>query len=89
MAKIVALGVRHLLIDLPSVDPLSDGGTLAAHRVFWGVPTGGKERPRDISRTITELIFVPNEVPDGPYILNLQVPRLRTDAAPSRPLLFA
>jgi len=31
--------------------------------------------------------LVPDEVADGRYFLNLQVPRLASDAAPSRPSL--
>ena len=34
MEAIVALGVNHLLIDLPSVDPEFDQGKLIAHRIF-------------------------------------------------------
>jgi hypothetical protein len=38
--------------------------------------------------TITELAFVPDDVKDGLYLLNLQVAPFDNDAAPSRPLLF-
>lgn len=84
------LGVEHLLVDLPSVDREDDGGSLAAHRVFFGVDdarvlvdSGGARR------TITEMVFVPDSVPDGGYLLNLQLPAFMLDAAPSRPILFA
>jgi hypothetical protein len=40
------------------------------------------------SSTITELIFVPDLVADGFYMLNFQVPNLRTDAVPSRPVIY-
>ncbi len=76
-------GVKHLLIDLPSVDRESDNGILAFHHSFWQVP----ENPR-FDRTITELIFVPTEVEDGDYILELQVASFANDAAPSRPVLY-
>ncbi len=76
-------GIQHLLIDLPSIDPESDGGALAAHRAFWAFP----EQPRR-QATITELIYVPAEVTDGLYLLELQVPAFHLDAAPSRPLLY-
>lgn len=76
-------GVRHLLIDLPSVDPERDGGALAAHKAFWGVP----DAPRH-GATITELIAVPAWATDGLYLLNLQVAALENDASPSRPVLF-
>lgn len=77
------LGVKHLLIDLPSVDRESDGGVLAFHHKYWGVP----DKP-DMERTITELIYVENEIPDGEYILNLQVAPFVNDASPSRPVLY-
>jgi len=77
------LGVDHLLLDLPSVDKEVDGGALAAHRAFWNYPGN----PR-MHATITEFIYVPDSVADGPYILNLQVAPFENDAAPSRPILF-
>ncbi|HZH85932.1 MAG TPA: cyclase family protein [Brumimicrobium sp.] len=77
------LGVKHLLIDLPSVDKESDNGVLAFHHGFWEVPSN----PR-FDRTITEMIFVPNTVEDGEYFMNLQVAPFENDAAPSRPVIF-
>lgn len=80
---------RHLLVDLPSVDREEDQGQLPNHHDFWAVPhgehaaTAGSE-----GRTITELIYVPEHVVDGHYLLNLQVPALLTDAAPSRPTIY-
>ena len=41
-----------------------------------------------VNSTITELIYVPNNVADGEYLLNLQVASFDTDASPSRPILF-
>jgi kynurenine formamidase len=76
-------GVKHLLIDLPSVDRELDGGVLAFHHGFWGVP----ENPQ-LDKTITEFIFVPDEVKDGRYLLNLQVAPFENDAAPSRPVIY-
>jgi len=76
-------GVRHLLIDLPSIDPEVDGGALAAHRAFWQYP----ENPF-LHATITELIYVPDHIADGLYLLNLQVAAFEMDAAPSRPVLY-
>lgn len=78
------IGINHLLIDLPSVDREEDGGALAAHKAFWQYP----ENPR-MDATITELIFVPNHVADGAYLLNLQVAPIENDASPSRPVLYA
>jgi kynurenine formamidase len=90
-------GIMHLLTDFPSVDPEDDEGRLSAHHEWWGVPQRvmggnvlnvGAAHPR-LGATITELIYVSEEVADGFYVLNLQVPNLRTDAVPSRPILFA
>ncbi|HMU15082.1 MAG TPA: cyclase family protein [Flavobacteriales bacterium] len=78
------IGIRHLLIDTPSVDRESDDGVLSAHHAFWDHPAN-----TDLERTITEMIFVPNEVHDGDYLLELQLPRFMNDAAPSRPVLYA
>ena len=83
MQRIVDAGVQHLLIDLPSVDREEDGGALAAHHLFWNVPA-----EPNFQKTITELIYVPNEIADGMYVLNLQVSNFANDAAPSRPMLF-
>jgi hypothetical protein len=75
--------VEHLLIDLPSVDKEKDGGELLAHRAFWNFE--GKMRKQ---ATITELIYVPNNIKDGTYFLNLQVAPFENDASPSRPVLY-
>jgi kynurenine formamidase len=83
MQRIVDAGVQHLLVDLPSVDREEDGGALAAHHLFWNVPV-----EPNFQKTITELIYVPNEIADGTYVLNLQVSNFANDAAPSRPMLF-
>ncbi len=76
-------GFLHLILDLPSVDREKDEGELAGHHIFWQVP----DAP-NFSRTITELVFIPDEVPDGRYLLDLQVAPFQNDASPSRPLLF-
>lgn len=83
MLYLVERGTKHLLIDLPSVDRELDGGLLEAHHLFWVV--GGEER-RDCS--ITELIYVPSEVEDGVFYLNLQFPPFENDASPSRPVIY-
>lgn len=79
-----SIGVKHLLLDLPSVDREEDGGVLAAHHAFWDYP-----HVIDLERTITELLHVPPGIRDGEYLLELQLPHLMNDAAPSRPVLYA
>jgi kynurenine formamidase len=90
MAWLAEHGVRHLLVDLPSVDPEEDGGALAAHRAFWGLPPGSQSaaEARYPEASITELIQVPAECADGRYMLNLSLAPMQGDAVPSRPILF-
>ena len=76
-------GVKHLLIDLPSVDKEKDDGELLAHNAFWN--TSGELR---LDATITEFIFVPNSVEDGKYFLNLQIAPFENDATPSKPVIY-
>lgn len=90
MEFIVKSGVRHLLVDTPSIDRMFDEGKLSNHRIFWGVDAGSFNADNSARRnaTITELIYVPEDVPDGEYLLNLQVAPFNSDAAPSRPIIF-
>lgn len=76
-------GYYHLLTDLPSVDRESDGGALTAHRIFWQTE---KSIRRD--RTITEMAYVNKSIPDGLYLLDIQIAALHLDASPSRPVLY-
>lgn len=77
------MGVKHLLIDTPSVDQEEDGGALLSHHAFWNVP----KNPR-MDCSITELIYVPNEIKDGTYLLNLSFASFENDASPSKPVLY-
>jgi len=76
-------GIKHLLIDLPSVDKEKDDGKLLSHNAFWN--TSGKLR---MDATITEFIYVPNAVEDGEYLLNLMIAPFENDATPSKPILY-
>jgi len=83
------LCIEHLVVDLPSIDRMADNGILGNHRIFWGDGQNAKgEINPDSIKTITELVFIPNEVQDGFYFLNIQLPHFKCDAAPSRPLLI-
>jgi len=77
------IGIKHLLLDLPSVDREVDGGELNAHRKFW---FSGHDDDQDC--TITEMVFVEDHIKDGIYLLNLQTAPFENDATPSRPVLF-
>ena len=76
-------GIKHLLIDLPSVDKEKDDGKLLSLNAFWN--TDGALR---MEATITEFIYVPNEVEDGEYLLNLMIAPFENDATPSKPVLY-
>ena len=76
-------GIKHLLIDLPSVDKEKDEGRLLAHKAFWNYPKNTRH-----DATITELIYVPAKIEDGRYFLNLQIASFENDATPSKPVLY-
>lgn len=84
------IGIKHLLIDLPSVDREEDEGKLLAHKAFWNVKntTIVNEEAR-LDCTITELIYVDDSVSDGTYLLNLQIASFENDASPSKPILYS
>lgn len=83
-AKAIAdAGIKHLLIDLPSVDPEVDGGKLVAHRAFWNFPANTR-----FDATITELIYVDSSINDGNYLLNLMIAPFENDASPSKPVIY-
>ncbi|NNE13377.1 MAG: cyclase family protein [Saprospiraceae bacterium] len=75
--------IKHLLIDLPSVDREEDGGMLLAHNSFWKTKT-----EIAIDKTITEMIYVDNAYEDGLYLLNIHTISVDIDASPSKPILF-
>ncbi len=76
------IGVKNLLIDLPSIDKEKDEGEVRNHKIFFDYDQAGNQN------TITELIYISDAVLDGDYLLNLQVMPIENDAAPSRPVLF-
>lgn len=76
-------GIKHWLVDLPSVDKERDNGELLSHHAFWN--TSGTIRK---DATITELIYVSNTIEDGMYMLNLQIAPFENDASPSKPILY-
>jgi kynurenine formamidase len=84
MDWIVANQIEHLLVDVPSVDKEQDEGKLLAHKSFWQFPFDTRK-----NATITELIYVPNHIQDGYYLVNLQYYPFPMDASPSRPLIYA
>lgn len=83
-AWLVEIGIKHLLLDLPSVDREKDEGKLLAHHAFWNYPAATR-----LDCTITELIYVDDKIKDGHYLLNLQITALENDASPSKPVLYS
>lgn len=81
--QLAQIGIKHLVIDLPSVDPELDEGKLSAHHAFWQYPS----YPR-LDATITEMAYINNQITDGIYLLNLQIASLETDASMSKPVLY-
>ncbi len=77
------IGIKHLLIDLPSVDKEKDSGKLVAHKAFWNYPDNLR-----LDATITEFIYVKNKIKDGLYLLNLQIASIENNATLSKPILF-
>lgn len=88
-AYIRECGIKHLLIDMPSVDRESDEGRLVAHKAFWNVKDiNDLNADARHDATITEMVYVNDEVKDGSYLLNLQIASFENDASPSKPVLY-
>lgn len=81
--RIRDLGVLHFITDLPSVDREEDGGKLAAHKAFWNYPT-----TLDRTRTITEMVYIPDYAKDGRYTVMIQSLPIDLDVSPSRVVIF-
>jgi arylformamidase len=77
------INVKHVLLDMPSIDKEEDSGKLLAHHAFWNYP----DKPRT-DCTITELIYVEDKIKDGHYLLNLQIASFDNDASPSKPVIY-
>jgi len=95
MDLIVQQGIQHFLIDLPSVDREEDKGELLSHHKFWKYPAyKSTYTPNELEQvrqycTISELLYIPNEVSNGYYFLNLQTLNFNLDVSPSKPLIYA
>ncbi|WP_444995926.1 cyclase family protein [Aliikangiella sp. IMCC44359] len=90
MNYLVERQVKHLLVDFPSVDKMYDEGMLSNHHIFWQIKQKSHQLDQYslVHKTITEMVFVKNEIKDGFYLCNLQIPEIETDAVPSRPVLY-
>lgn len=90
MQKIAATHINHLLVETPSLDR-EDDPRLVNHRTYWGLPETARRSSAAAfpARTITEFVQIPPSIADGLYLLCLGVAHWSSDAAPSRPTLFA
>ena len=68
-----------LILDLPSIDPESDGGKLLAHRNFFGLPLTGVEAEDREKRALVELAWF-GELEEGYYYAAITPPRFETNA---------
>ena len=76
--------LKHLLLDTPSLDSASNAA-LSNHRTWWGLDDASATAR---TRSVTEMVFVPDEITDGDYWLHLELAPLQSDAVPSRPVLY-
>jgi len=89
------LGFKHLIVDLPSLDKAYDEGLLSNHHIFWKQPIKkyDLDAEANIHKTITELVYIPNEIADGIYETFLGFPTWKEEAVPSsvwiKPLLLS
>ncbi len=85
MALLAALPTRLLVLDLPSLDREDDGGTAPNHAIWWGFPDGDRAVARATrrDRLLVELARVPLALAAGPWLLQLGVPPVVSDAAPA------
>jgi hypothetical protein len=51
--------------------------------LFWDYPANPQT-----DKTITELIFIPSNIDDKVYIVNILITSLENDASPSKIVLF-
>lgn len=76
-------GVKHIIIDTPSIDRSDDGGQLKNHKIFF------LNDDKSINKnTITELAYIPNKCTDGKYFVYIGFPNFQLDAAPSNPIIY-
>jgi len=88
MKKLSERALMHLLLDTPSADQ-PESQELENHAMWWGLyarETPGV--PNAAARSITEMIYVPDDITDNDYWLDLQLAPIVSDAVPSRPVIY-
>ncbi len=81
-------GLRHLLLDMPSLDYANDAGILRNHHIWWGLEETVDTPDFASSRSLTEMIFADDTIADGYYWLELNLSSLESDASPSNPKIY-
>lgn len=84
---LLARGIQHLLLDVPSVDRIDEGGHLTPHRVLWACPAARCHRRGETADQRHRADVRRRQRPKRP-LLDLQVAPFAADVAPSRPVLY-
>jgi kynurenine formamidase len=88
MAWLVSRPLRHLLLDTPSLDS-PQNERMENHRTWWGqYPSAAPHGYPPHRRSVTEMVYVADEIADGEYWLHLELSPLVSDATPSRPVIY-
>jgi len=81
--------LKHLLVDTPSLDLAQDHGRMSNHRLWWGDNAGPVADDFDPQRrSLTEMIYIPDDIQDGAYWLHLELSPILSDACSSRPVIY-
>lgn len=81
---------QHYRTNAPSVEKSDSGGEMWNHRILFNLPAGDfSSRDYDEKRTIGELFFIPDRVPDGVYQLMCPFLEMKADCALVVPLLYS
>ncbi|MDZ4840329.1 MAG: cyclase family protein [Bacteroidota bacterium] len=75
-------GIKHLLLDLPSIDAENDQEMIGHHTFF-------KENDNWLTeKTITEMNYIADKNISGLCLLQMQVLNIDSDASPSNPIIY-
>ena len=81
----IAIGSRSTAADIPAI--VANRSAIVVTGTIRNAANGSPVRDAQVSLATTPSVAATSKA-DGRYLLNLQLPRWVTDAAPSRPLLF-
>ncbi len=78
------VGVKVLIVDIPSVDRENSNGQTPAHHAFFHNALGHER----FDARIIELVYIPNDVQDGWYLASVRAPQIDTDAVPCSVIIY-